>query len=379
MNVIKDFVGRANSKSSKDTRKTVMNSYFKIIRCNPDKYIKSNRDFERDILTFMQSLEHYSAMTKYNYKSVVRQFMYTYDIEIRGKFWGELAKRYKKKITTDDRIATKAELREIITHADLKNKAMVLVLCTSGMRIGELCSIDVSDIDMNTEPTTITIHAMYTKSKIKRVTFITKEATNVLKLWLKIREDYLRTAVKHCESIKIKKDIHDTRVFPFNTFSARKSFNLVLEKAGYGVTDKFTRFHKYRFHNLRKFFKTNAVISGMPLPMIDKIIGHQGYLPEYVPFSDEQLRTEYAKKIEPSFVIFESAVDHEMVEHLSKEVDRLHEKTVEHDAFLDGLDKEKLIRLLMALNGDDTKAIWDKIETFPKEFVRTIPEKKKRK
>jgi len=56
--------------------------------------------------------------------------------------------------------------------------------CSSGMRIGEIIQLKLSDVDFSTTPTTITIRAITTKTRETRLTHISSEAANSLKDYL---------------------------------------------------------------------------------------------------------------------------------------------------------------------------------------------------
>ncbi len=53
----------------------------------------------------------------------------------------------------------------------------ILVAIASGMRIGEIVQLKISDIDFESRPTKIRIRADTTKTKQSRETFLTNEAT----------------------------------------------------------------------------------------------------------------------------------------------------------------------------------------------------------
>src|SRR2546428_3272335 len=79
---------------------------------------------------------------------------------------------------------TKEMINRILRHLPLKLQTVVLVLVSSGMRIGELVQLKLSDIDFTTTPTTVRIRAETTKTKESRETFLTIESTKVLKDYL---------------------------------------------------------------------------------------------------------------------------------------------------------------------------------------------------
>ncbi|HID43654.1 MAG TPA: site-specific integrase [Archaeoglobaceae archaeon] len=81
-------------------------------------------------------------------------------------------------------------LRTILQHMDVKGKTLVLMLASSGMRIRERLQIRLEDINLETDPAEIVIRGENTKTEEQRDVFISREAKQMLKEWLKVRESY---------------------------------------------------------------------------------------------------------------------------------------------------------------------------------------------
>ena len=80
-----------------------------------------------------------------------------------------------KEPLTRDRIPTKEELRNILSYANLRDKAIYLTLLSSGIRVGELTQITIHDIYLDEKPVRIELEAEYCKNKQSRTVFISKE------------------------------------------------------------------------------------------------------------------------------------------------------------------------------------------------------------
>jgi len=109
---------------------------------------------------------------------------------------------------------TKETVNRLVRLANPKLAACILAACSSGMRLGEIMQLKFSDIDLTTNPTTITIRAMTTKTREARLTHISSEATGALKDYLarlnqqKKNDDYV-FLLQHKDRIKMAK--HDNR------------------------------------------------------------------------------------------------------------------------------------------------------------------------
>jgi len=79
---------------------------------------------------------------------------------------------------------TKDIINRVIRSSSLKLATVVLIDCSSAMRLGEIIQLKLSDIDFSTDPTTIQIRKETTKTRATRFTHLTNEATRSLKDYL---------------------------------------------------------------------------------------------------------------------------------------------------------------------------------------------------
>ncbi len=124
----------------------------------------------------------YSNQTICDYISVAKEFLNGQGCKIYNE---DIKQRFKlpRKINVYEKGLTKDIINRIIRLANAKLSAVILIACSSGMRIGEIVQLRFSDIDF-TEPTTITIRAETTKTRETRITHISSEATSALKDYL---------------------------------------------------------------------------------------------------------------------------------------------------------------------------------------------------
>ena len=111
-------------------------------------------------------------------------------------------------------------LRSILQHMDIKGKALVLTLASSGIRIGEALQLRLEDVNLETDPAEIVIRGEYTKTGEQRFVFISREAKQALKEWLKVRDSYLESAKNRNKGLVkagiAREKLIDDRLFPFS-------------------------------------------------------------------------------------------------------------------------------------------------------------------
>ena len=65
--------------------------------------------------------------------------------------------------------------------SDIKLKTYVMFLASTGLRAVESLSIRVKDLDMRSYPAKVTIRGEYTKTKVDRYVFLTREMVQQFK------------------------------------------------------------------------------------------------------------------------------------------------------------------------------------------------------
>jgi len=305
---IERFIGRYKSKSTQRTYKSILKKFLVFTGFKNktfEDYFNSNRDYEQDIEDFLTMLNGSPPTSVRLHINVVKVYFKRNKIKItedNDDFWEDLLGRINgKRARTRDRIPTNEELRQILTHCDAKGKALFLTLASSGMRIGEALSIKLNDVKLDKDPVQIEISGEITKTGDPRTTFISKEATQSLREWLKIRKQSLLIACQR--SRRFYKNPNDDRVFPFEMPTAFRIWNYAIRKAGLEEFDSSTNRRILHIHCLRKLFATRTSLT-MPREMTEALLGHSEGLDEvYKRYSIKDF-IEHYKKAEENLLIF---------------------------------------------------------------------------
>jgi len=93
--------------------------------------------------------------------------------------------RFPKRMQVFEEGLTKETINRIIRFSNPKLATIVLMICSSGMRIAEVVQLHLSDVDLSKNPTTVKIRAETTKSRQTRITCISTEASKTLQDYLK--------------------------------------------------------------------------------------------------------------------------------------------------------------------------------------------------
>ncbi len=350
-----------NKKSNKVYRCHIQ-QYFKVIEKNIDNYFKTKQPYEEHIKKYWYYLQRKAPKTIKMAVSNVKCFLGWKDKQTRNlDIWDTIHTRLrgKTKPITPNLIPDRDEIRQILHYTDICTKTVIMMRCTSGMRLGELCKLLPDDIFLNETPTRINVRAEIAKNGQRRTTFISSEATNLLREWNRTREKYVAQSLKTMNFHKQKyiknkliknKDgkiigINDDRIFPYESQSIGRNFNVAAEKAGFVARTKMKgdfdfKSQRSRRHlsskNLRHFFRTYLG----NVDIAEFLMGHSGYLTEYRGFNDKQLAKEYLKNV-ANVTIFERPAD---ISGITKDMEQLKRENREMKQMILELRLEKLER-----------------------------------
>jgi site-specific recombinase XerD len=145
------------------------------------------------------------------------------------------------------------ERRLLSVIDDVRNRAMILLLLRTGMRIGELLSTRPADIDL--EENKILIWEAQ-KNRIGRAVYFTDDAKDALLAWYE-RRDPIETYIFYGRN-------HQGLTYA----AARVMFRNYLAKAELSPKG-------YTLHCLRHTYASSLLNAGMPLECLRELLGHQ--------------------------------------------------------------------------------------------------------
>jgi site-specific recombinase XerD len=161
---------------------------------------------------------------------------------------------------------------------EVRDRAMILVLLRTGMRIGELLHTQVRDLNLSERK--IAIYEAE-KNGVGRVVYISKDALCALKVWLR-RRDPNNVLLFYGQG---------RSSLTYN--GARLMFLKYLKKAGLG--------HKgYGLHCLRHTFASEMLNAGMRLECLQPLLGHSNIevTRRYAKLTDKTREEEYFRAME---------------------------------------------------------------------------------
>lgn len=238
-----------------------------------DKFKRINlRRINARLATFKKSISHLAPNTEKNMFNSIIHWYTMNDVQIPA------AVRSNDKVTglKENRfIPTADDIREALNYVTYRDKAIILLQCSSGMGTSELLGLTrkefLDGIDHNTMITTL--HPVRKKTQIPYTTFCSPEATNAVLLWLKEWDGEMLIDLKEEGLIAMYQRINGA---------------MGKEKGVYG---------KFRSHNMRKFFNNELLNAGMSYNLVWFLSGRSENSTQkaYYDWKEERLREEYIK------------------------------------------------------------------------------------
>ena len=274
-------------------------------------------DILNDYCIFLQNNYNIGPITFRDKIITVKTFLEYNDIEISPKKF-KLKVRFPKTVLKYKEAIDKTEIIRILNGcSDLRLKTYVMLLASTGLRGTETLSIRLKDLDFDSSsvhPSKVIIRGEYTKTKVDRYIFLTKEVKEQLKIWL----DYKYRKRRICyKDKKTGVSINGYRTpeknqngFIFSLYQTENHtpnpeilygnlasiFAKTLDRIGMGIReDGNENRRQITLHSFRRFVKTTISDLGYS-DYSEWFIGHSGST--YWRKKDNE-KAEIFKKIEP--------------------------------------------------------------------------------
>jgi hypothetical protein len=231
-----------------------------------------------------------------------------------------------------------------------------MIQISSGCRLGEVLSLTDSSIQLYPDYGVIHLKGTKTKTKKSRITFINKEATELLNQWISYRNKYIQ-GITGRSTGRFKVNPDTDKIFPFSISNAENCFRRLLKKAGLLKKDVDTDRCTIHYHMFRKYFITNISYSGIDSKYVDFFVGHTNTLDKAYNKPTIKMLYEVYSKGEPYLRIFDDSV--EEIATLKDNFDKTKTEVMELK-----VDNNAMQLKLLNMQKDTQKALRDKDNEF---------------
>jgi integrase len=284
--------------------------------------LTSAREIELQVIEFIIKMKkqgkNYYAIS--NYVSAIISFYRINDVILNTKkivrFMPE-RRRVKK-----DRAYTHQEISKLLEITDERMRAVILLLASSGLRIGAISSLRLRSLD---EMKLV----VYENDSEEYLTFITPECKKAIDSYLDMRSRYGEKLTDDSYLIREQFDIRDQ-------FQIKKPKQVTREGLQWMIKDIAKRCgvtteqkNVPLAHGFRKFFTTQMINSKVNPEIREMLLGHKiGLASAYYRPTEEEMYQEYEKAID-NLTIDQANILQRKIETLTIEksrLDRIEEK-----------------------------------------------------
>jgi integrase len=323
---------------------------------------------EDKIINWLVTLrETITYHTRHTYMSAILSFYEINDIILRrkriDKFLGQESTR-----NTKDRAYTFEEIRKMLEHADIRSRALVLLLLSSGMRIGAVADLRLRHLTKILEPYNLYKITVYENAREEYTTYSSPECAAAIDAYIAYRQEKGEKITPDAPLIresfdKLIKDTSSNDEFfgttkkapePLATRSIGSILSNLLVAAGivkirsraereqeqlqqnkirgskkqyqqqqyHNSSNGSERKAVHRAHGFRKFFNTNLVRAKVNFTIKEKLLGHSiGLDDNYLRLNDEEVLQEYLKAVDLLTINNEHRLKRKVVELTQKQDD----------------------------------------------------------
>ena len=316
---------------------------------DPDEALKNlNEDVLND---YVKSLRERGNATSTQRLRIVRVKRWTRSNDVDLK-WDKVVLPTVRPVV-NDRAPTKKELRLIMSYAPTWIIPTMLVLASSGMRIGSLIKLRLKHLNLDafSDIAILEVPPKAAKGGIGYFTCITFEAREAL-------EKHFSQRVENGEILGPESPLIKAPMAKGNTTydSVAIAWNRCLKRAG--LNEKSGGTHILHLHTLRKFFRSQ-VEGAITKSIREALMGHTSgeYLDRNYLRIPEQEMAEWYRKAVPSLTVYEDVQ--------SEEFQR--KQLLRHAALVLPPDKMEMLKSIMEDEDDIDTAIeeWRKLTKQP--------------
>lgn len=295
-----NFVSTCRSEATKETYLRGMNYFMDFVKVDREKYDKllekDPKIIQMDICRFITEFrDKIAPATLSTYVAAIRKFYAMNDISLN---WEKIhGFEHEAVKVSEDRPYESGEIKQLVEHANLRNRAVIYLMSSTGIRLGAFPYLRVKDLEPIEEYNIFKIW-VYAKSKKSRYfTFCTPEARQAIESYLDWRKRLGEHVIK--ESLLFRSDFNTQRIEaetkPITTRAISTAIGQLwvhvgMRKQHLDTSEGYRRNEVMTCHGFRKFLETNAFKAGMDHIYIRRLLGQKSGLEDsYLKLSEEEL------------------------------------------------------------------------------------------
>ncbi len=302
-----------------------------------------------------------------NYTAGIKSFLDEHEISLP---WKKIARLYPEEVTNDYRSYTRQEISKLLSMADLRDRCIILLMASSGIRVGAIPSLTIKSLKNLEEG--LGLLTVYGESKKSRyVTLVTPECMASIEEYLELRRKRGEKLTEKSYLIRDKYAIYSKRInSPISVKEPAINVQIrhLIREAGLPFNELQPD------HAARKFFNTALVNSKVDPKFKELIMGHdmkldKFYYDENSVESRKEIMLEYMKAVDALTINNEFRLRKQITEaedklknvpKLEQLQEQLAHKIIEQDSLKIQYEKD------MKAHDQEMKAVREQVDRFLK-------------
>ena len=299
------------------------------------------------------------------YLAGVQSFLEFNDIVLN---WKRIAKYYPEPVTNNLRAYTKEEIAKLLSVADPRDRCLILLMASTGMRVGSIKSLKLKHLTRLQHESNIGLISIYPESKDHRYNaLMTPECMVSIDEYIEYRRKQHEKITEESYIIRDKFATfskNTNRPKPVAEYTVNKQMKFLLRKAGLPY-DQLQPDHSFR-----KFFNTCLMNSNVAYSFKELLMGHSVKLDDVYYDKDsetsrQKIIVEYMKAVDALTINEEYRLKKKIIEYENKLKDapkigelesHLAAKIIEQDAL------KKQVELLQLAKQNEIQTMHQKYE-----------------
>ena len=276
-------------------------------------------------------------------------------------------KKFKAKHYTvvEDRPYSREQIKALVDAATLRDKCIILVMCSAGLRRGAIPYLRIRDLQRIDKYQLYKI-SVYKKEQEQYVTFCTPECVKYIDQYLDWRKRLSEQLTPNSPLFRIEFDtitqVH--RPKPVSVWVVAFAIHQLLDKTAIRATAEINqKTELMQTHGLRKFFNTTSINAGVHPLYLEYLMGHKsGLTKSYFKPTDQELLEGNDKALGYVAAINDLTINeeyrlHKKIDELVKKKDEIELREIKHREELKSMREEMENRFQQILTKIDLTKI----------------------
>ena len=295
----RNFINSIDSEHSRNLYRHVFPYFMRF--CKIDNYdamldiqpVKKLEGVIRDYIIHLREDKKLAPATIALYTSCIAHFYHMNDVVINWKKLKKFKGRHHGVV--EDQPYTRDQIKTLLDNAPLRDRCMILLMASSGLRTGALPGLKLKDLEKIAKYNLYKI-TVYKKEQEQYITYCTPECAEHIDRYLQWRANLGEPLKPTSYLFRLEFDttskLHITSPKPFGGESIGHNIANLLDRTGIRprTQTKNSRSSLMACHAFRKFFNTECINHNMNPLYTEYLMGHKsGLIKSYFKPTDTEL------------------------------------------------------------------------------------------